>query len=390
MAWTEPAVTMTFARVHDNSRGVHAEVSITHGPAALHYGELSLLSTSARETLVKKLSAELDMVPWRGMLERACRETVNAARQGEPIVNLTGTSVGPARELLPRVLYEGEATTIFADGDTGKSLVAMAIAVAMRSGAALPFGLKPARAVPVVYLDWERSRNTAEYRMAALAAGLGIDPPQIGYKAMQRPLVAEADALAAQFSRADVGLVILDSLIFALPGGENGFHEPVTACYNALKRFSPAACLVLDHVTGADARADGSARPYGGVFAYNGPSVAWHAKRDREITDGTAIAFTCTKANILPRRPEPFGLQFRPGADAITIYPLDLKEAAPSVVAGATLTYRVRLALAKGLRTPEAIADDLDAKKDTITRLLRRLRDNGQAKERDGQWEIVA
>ena len=385
MTWSEPPVTMTLGRIHDGSRGVHAEISIAHAGTALHFGELNLLSTSARETLVKRLAADLDVVPWRVMLERACRETVHAVREGEPMVTLTGTSAGPPRELLPRLLYEGEATTIFGDGATGKSLAAMAIAVAMQSGVALPFGFRPARPTRVLYLDWERSRNTAEYRMALLAAGLGVDPPGITYKAMHGPLAAEADTLAAECSRRDFGVVIVDSLIFALPGGENGFHEPVTACYNALRRLAPAAALVLDHVTGAEARADGAARPYGGVFAYNGPSVVWHAKRDREIADATAIAFTCTKANILPRVPEPFGLRFDPRDGAIGVQAFDLTKAAPQTTASANLAYRIRLAVAgEGEMTSAELAAHLTVAEASVARVARGLVTDGLLAKAEG------
>jgi len=122
-----------------------------------------------------------------------------AARQGEPLVVLTGTVPSPARELVPRLLYEGEPTLVFGDGDTGKSLFAVALAAAVQGGVALPFGLKPVRAVPVAYLDWETSRDTLEERLALVAAGLKIDPPPILYKRMTRPLVDEAAALAAEF-----------------------------------------------------------------------------------------------------------------------------------------------------------------------------------------------
>jgi RecA-family ATPase len=184
---------------------------------------------------------------------------------------LTGTVTSPTRELVPRLLYEGEPTLIYADGDTGKSLVALAPAVVVHSGRALPFGLTPARAVPAAYLDWETSRDTLEARLALIAAGLGIDPPAVLYKRMTRPLFDETAVLAAEFARRGIGFVVIDSKMFAVAGGEGAaFHEPITAFYNALRLFAPAASLVLNHVTNADARLGGPARPFGGAFAFNG------------------------------------------------------------------------------------------------------------------------
>jgi hypothetical protein len=394
MTWTEPPVVMTLSRVREGRDGVHAELAIVHAGFEIHMSRLGLLSTSAREAVVKKLQADPSILPWRLMLERACIATVRAARQGEPLVTLTGRPTSRTRELLPRLLYEGEPTQIYGDGDTGKSLVALAIAAAVHSGTALPFGLKPARAVPVAFLDWETTRDTLDGRLAEVAAGLGIDPPGILYKPMTRPLIDEADDLAAEFARRRIGLVVVDSKMFAVAGGDGGaFHEPITAFYGALRLFAPAASLVLNHITGEAARHGGAARPFGGAFAFNGPRLIWEAKRDHDVTDATAIAFTCTKANNLPRKPEPFGLRFQPGNGTITVYPFDLTEASPAVVAGASTTYRIRLALASGLSTPEAIADHLSAKPDTVKRLLRRMRKDGKARERTGApdtWELVS
>src|SRR4029453_2145097 len=176
--------------------------------------------------------------------ERMARTTAQTVRQGEPFAVLTGRSVSTTRELLPRMLYEGEPTALIADGDTGKSLVGITFAAAVQSSAALP-GLRPVRAVPAAYLDWETGQATLDERLGQVAAGLGIDPPEILYKRMTRPLVDEAGALAADFSRRGIGFVVIDSKMSAVAGGDGAaFHEPITGFYNALRLFSPAASPV--------------------------------------------------------------------------------------------------------------------------------------------------
>jgi hypothetical protein len=174
--------------------------------------------------------------------------------------------------------------------------------------------------------------------------------------------------------------VIIDSKMFAVAGGDGAaFHEPITAFYNALRLFAPAASLVLNHITGADAGNGGPARPFGGAFAFNGPRLIWEAKRDQDVTDATAIAFTCRKANNLPRKPEPFGLRFVPGVESISVYPFDLREASPDVVAGANFTYRLRLALAQGSATVAALAKGLKAKPAVVRATLHNLKKKGLA-----------
>lgn len=373
LTWPD-GLAMELGAIRDSRDGVRGELTVRHWGRRLAWGSFALASTAARETLRKKLEATIPGRPWGDYLEQAAWQFTQAARQGEPLVTLTGVATSPTRELLRHFLYEGEPTLLFGDGDTGKSLFAISVAVAVHSGAALPFGLKPVRPAAAAYLDWETSRDTAETRVGLVAAGLGIDPPPIIYKRMTRPLVDEAAALAAEFARREVGLVVVDSMMFAVAGGDGAaFHEPITGFYNALRLFAPAASLVISHVTGADARGGGPARPFGGAFAFNGPRLIWEAKRDQDVTDATAIAFTCRKANNLARRPDPFGLRFEPAESTITIYPLDLAEASPSVVAGAGLSYRIRLALTSGDLTTPQLTEALGSTNAAVRTTLHRL-----------------
>ncbi|MGH6692068.1 MAG: AAA family ATPase [Gammaproteobacteria bacterium] len=377
LSWPD-AIRFTLTAIRDGRDGVRGELTVTHRDRRLSWGSLPLSSTTSREALRKKLDSAAPGLPWSEYLEETAYRLTHAARQGEPIVTLTGKVTSPTRELLPRLLYEGEPTLIYADGDTGKSLFALAVAIAMQTGASLPFGLKPARAVLSAYLDWEVGQDTHELREAMIAAGLGIDPPPILYKRMTRPLVDEAPALAAEFARRGVGFVVIDSKMFAVAGGDGAaFHEPITGFYNALRLFAPAARFVLNHITNDSAKSGTPARPFGGAFAFNGPRLIWEAKREHDVDDATAIVFTCRKANNLPRKPEPFGLRFVPGDNAITVYPFALAEAAPATTAGASLPYRVRLALASGALTVAELAETLGADEGTIKKTIHRLAAKG-------------
>jgi hypothetical protein len=378
LALTFPdGVRFSLTATRDGREGVRGELTVTRDGRRLSWASLALSSTASREALRKKLEAVAPGSPWGEYLEETAFRLTRAAREGEPLVTLTGAVTSPTRELVPRLLYEGEPTLIFADGDTGKSLTAVALEVAVHAGIALPFGLAPVRAVPAAYLDWETSRDTLEERLALIAAGLGIAPPPILYKRMTRPLVDEAPALAAEFVRRGIGLVTIDSKMFAVGTVEGAFHEPITAFYNALRLFAPAAALVLNHVTNDAAKSGGPARPFGGAFAFNGPRLIWEAKRDPDVTDAVAIAFTCRKANNLPRRPEPFGLRFEPSEGRITVSAFNLADAAPQTVAGASLPYRIRLALATDDLTTAELADRLAVAKDTVGRVVRRLSNAG-------------
>jgi hypothetical protein len=378
MAWRD-RTRFTLAAIRDTRDGVRGELTVEQRGQRLLWGAWSLSSPQVRESLRKRLAEVAPDSPWGTYLEEAAWRFTQAAREGEPLVTLTGAMGTPARALMPRLLYEGEPTLLYADGDTGKSLVALTLAVAVQSGTALPAGLTPEQAVPAAYLDWETTRDTIDRRLAQISAGLGIAPPPLLYKRMTRPLIDVAAALSAEFSRRSIGLVVIDSKMFALSGGEGAaFHEPVTAFYNTLRLFAPAAVLVLNHITNADARSGMPARPFGGAFAFNGPRLSWEAKRDRDVDDTAAIVFTCRKANNHPRKFPPFGLRFTEERDgAIAVAELDLRDTAWQTVAGSSLTYRLKLALAEDPKTVDALAKELGVGADNVRRTLNRGRTAG-------------
>jgi hypothetical protein len=383
LSWAD-GVSFFLTAIHESRDDVRGELTVSLHARRLSWGALPLSSTQARETLRKKLENVASGLNWATRLEEAAYRLTQAARQSEPIEILTGAMPPPTRELVPGLLYEGEPTLLYGDGDTGKSLFAQALAIAAHAHVGLTFRLKPVRAVPVAYLDWETTRETLDTRLALLSAGLGIDPPPMLYKRMTRPLIAEAPSLAADFARRGLGLVVIDSKMFAVAGGGGApFHEPITAFYSAVRLFAPAAMLVLNHITNDAAKSGSPARPFGGAFAFNGPRLIWEARRDHDVENATAIAFACKKANNLPARPEPFGLQFVPGQGTITIFPFDLAEAAPQALTGTGLTYRTRALLtATGdtMTTPE-IAAALHVPSATARTVLRRLATKGQVSD---------
>ena len=141
-------VRFTLTAIRDGRDGVRGELTVTQGDRRLSWGVLALSSTQAREGLRKKLEAAAPGVPWGDYLEETAWCLTQAAREGEPLAPLTGHVGSPTRELVPHLLYEGEPTLVFADGDTGKSMLATAVSTAVYAGVALPCGLRPVRAVP--------------------------------------------------------------------------------------------------------------------------------------------------------------------------------------------------------------------------------------------------
>ncbi len=103
LVWPD-GVRFSLTAIRDGRDGVRGELTVTRAGRRLSWTAFSQPSAQARETLRKKLEAIAPDVPWSGYLEEAAWRFTQAARQGEPIVTLTGTVTSPTRELVPRFL----------------------------------------------------------------------------------------------------------------------------------------------------------------------------------------------------------------------------------------------------------------------------------------------
>jgi hypothetical protein len=279
--------------------------------------------------------------------------------------------------------------SLYGDGDSGKSLLAGAMAVALTTGQALPGGIRARRQAPVMVCDWETDRAAWDGRIGGLCAGLGIDMPvDIHYREMTGALTDDITILAAEVARLHVGLVIIDSLAPAC-GPEPEGTDAVVRTLNALRAFAPSTRLVLAHVSKADLERREGARPFGSIFTWNLSRSLWEIRRDQESAEpGLTMALTHRKCNMGERH-APVGLRFVFGADTITPYPVDLR-ARPQLAPSTSLTWRIKVTLASGRMTSSTIAEVLGADEGTVSRTLRRLRKEKTARDfEDGTWGLL-
>lgn len=266
LTWPTFGVGIGVTQLHERGDGLSAEVTIESEVAGhLHWGTLNLASTAGRETLVKKLDSAHKDTPWRRLLDHTCRAVAEAFRAGAPVVVLHPNPRLEMRFQIDKFTPAGDTTVLFADGGSGKSLLALASGVAVTTQATLPGGLRPLQRTNVLYLDWESTQEVHEDRLHGLLTGLGIhEAPGLHYRPMHRALADDIQRLRIEVSKRDVGFVIVDSY-----GGACG-AEPETAdsairLMNALRSFgSTVTRLVIAHVSKASAdQRGGSSRPYG-------------------------------------------------------------------------------------------------------------------------------
>lgn len=310
-AWTPEQVDCVMERfVEQRGGGLRCELTVTTSrpPNAglLFQGFFNLLSSNAR--LVHKLELREPQLDWDGLLTQAAAIALRRYRQGSPLIDLATAPVptGSRYLLAPLVALDG-ATVWAADGGTGKSVLALAVALSVASGRSL-LGTAPRQVGPVLYLDWEADAGTHRDRLWALWRALeGDEPPPleaVRYISQTASLHELAPVLRRRVVETGAVLVVVDSLGLAR-GGAPEDAEATIRTFRALRSLS-VPVLAIDHIS--KAQREGLVKhktAIGSVYTRNSARLVWVIETaQQEGADESVVAFTVDKFNFgrLPRR----------------------------------------------------------------------------------------
>lgn len=325
--WKQAAVDLVLDALGTNRSGELAgEMTITssrpaQGGHIIGPVKFNVVGATSIRTMVAALRDRLDDreeddLDWTAMLEQVRKLTVERWREGEPIVRLSDVApAGNARFLLPPFIEEHGATVIFADGGSGKSVVALAMAVTVATGIPI-LGRQPAYTCPVLYLDWETDETIHAERMRAICAGYrepfnAADVP-VYYRKQFAALSDSAQVLRRKVAELGIGLVIVDSIGLA-GNGPPEEAETKRRLFTAARSLD-VPTLGIDHI--AKAQGTDKSKPYGSVYTHNSARLTWSLEsaqsEDYGETVSTTVMLRNHKANNGRRaRPVGFTVTFR-------------------------------------------------------------------------------
>ena len=309
--WTGEQIEMVFERfAEQRGGGLRCELTVTTSrppnPGLLFQGLFNLLTSNAQ--LVRQLDGRVPGLDWEGLLTQAAAITLRRYRDGSPLVDLATEPVDrPSRYLLAPLVARDGATVWAADGGTGKSVLALAVALSVST--ALPLlDAHPSEIGPVLYLDWEADEETHRERLWALwrALGTGEPPPleAIHYVYQTASLHELATTLRRRVAETGAVLVVVDSLGLAR-GGAPEDAEATIRTFRAIRSLGvPTLCI--DHVSKAQREGQVKRKTaIGSVYTRNSARLVWVVeKAQSEGASDSTVAFTVDKFNFgrLPRR----------------------------------------------------------------------------------------
>lgn len=266
--WDGGVVEARLSRLSEGKGETTAEIMVSTtmppSPGVLEWGRINLSAMSTRASLAKQLAARCPGFDWQGALLQVSAKAVKIRREGEPTIDLRDVQPRDTRWMLWPYIEYGGPTVMFADGGTGKSVLALAMGYSVATGKPL-LGTPRTQPMGVLYLDWETDSWTHAERLRAIhnEYAFGDDMPTIRYKRMVGSLADSVTQLRAEVSRWGIGLTIVDSLSLA-SGGPLEESASATTFFDAVRSLN-TCILAISHVSKGSMQPDnkGKSNPFG-------------------------------------------------------------------------------------------------------------------------------
>jgi len=303
--------------------------------------------------------------------------------QAEPI-DLAEATPRPVEWLVKDLIPARHATNLYGDSGTGKSLIALYLALCVIEG--IPFlNFPTTKRGKVLYLDLELDAEIHTLRWWAIARGAGYTTPPKGlrYVRWTQGLIGHEGELWELIEQEQPALLIVDS--FGKATGKPLDPDLAIALYNLFDAL-PVPVLVIDHTAKPNPEIPAeSAREYGTVYKRHYARSAVQVDLQGSEHGHIGVILRHQKSNFGRLAPEiPLTLAFLE-EDGVMLE-VRLQYGGQAVQANAELFGRrgevVRFLTERQEATPKEIVEGTEIPQGSVYRLLAQL-------ERDGVIEAV-
>jgi len=256
-------------------------------PMILHQSQFNFSTAGTRRSLAKQLAERYADIDWIDVLETLCRRFLQIIREGEPTISLyPDDTLPPIGHYLYPFIPQERPSILFGDGGTGKSYLALLMAVCVQSGwSDNPLGFQIDEPHKTLYLDWETESDEIRYRISQLRKGTNTPTCSIEYRRCDLPLYLDIEQVQSSIVNSKARMVVIDSLAQACGGNLND-AEVANRFFASLRQLRVTS-LVVAHTAKGD-NGEGKKTVYGSVFYQNNARNVWELRR-RGIEDGGTL-----------------------------------------------------------------------------------------------------
>lgn len=257
LTWPDLKVTASVSHIHQNFRGILAEIDISHEDWGILRGgvELTLGSQSSQKELVSSIKrrtkeSPLDM-DWDRIVEAIAivtkRQYRHASIERLNLVDHMADTRGVRHCIYPFVVHDA-INIIYGAPGSAKSYFALGLGLTVMTGERI-VGFVPGCRHNILYLDWEDSpeEHGSRARRLLTGAGLAVDVDDIPYVRCYRGLPEITADLQRVIVDGNIELLIVDSAVYA--GGSNPNEDDTVRAITSSLRQLNCTSLVIGHDT---------------------------------------------------------------------------------------------------------------------------------------------
>ena len=396
VVWQDAQITLEYSRIAEHTETVTAELQVVAtAKGEVTWTRFNLLAQTARVAVAKACEAALPTGDWPRIIDESCKKVVRKIRAGTPSVPLLAVAPDPEwvseRWLLPNAIARGQINVLYGAGDSGKSWLAMAIAVAGILGHPLSsrWAIGPVRRA--LYLDWESDAEDHAHRLWALTDGREALPEGVLlYRKMTRPIGDAIDQIATEVAAQSIDLVVTDSL-GAASGADPETNEAALRTMRSLRQVE-STHLVLGHCSKGQLEQEGPRRLFGGIYNELTARCMIEVRRRDEEGDNRLVQDLHVRKNNLGSKAAPSALEFTWNDQRVHVRGMEADLSAAGIPA------QILAILRHGPETVSSLAEKIGGDPTPIRVALNRLgnrnkvirltvSEGGRGKE--SQWGLV-
>lgn len=385
LRWADEDLICDVSRITDNSSGIHCRIEFsTHTDPIYGPIRTNLLSSSARESLVRQLKGRNKDINWSIALDQITKlvsSSIDEVGSGIDMRFYKPTNQNQGWAIRPFV-QDKSATLVFGTGGEGKSTLVVSLLLSKASGRAFIPGIDPGEPAAVMFCDWEDNEDQFYLTCNALLAGMGMTSKDLLMPVIYKRFAGGAlsdytEVIAEDIARHNIKIMAIDSLV-ASSGNEHSPNDAEAArvWHQVVSSFGIAS-IGITHIAKSNASKDGT--PFGSVFYFNLARSIFQCSREVESEHSSVLAITHRKGNNTGIM-KPVGLRADFESDeydrATKIVYSEVDLNTTQVLATKLSVIERILFLIKDIAMePKEIADELDLPSNTVRQSLLRAKE---------------
>jgi len=254
--WAEPDIRVELSKIDRRGTRAYAKMKVWTGKRGMIYmASVSLYDQRSRKEIIDYLMQQHPLADWNSILHQiAATVDSHSEKPGVTIDLARHVPKNDSPYLIFPLVRQNQSTVLYADGGSGKSTFALAVAATGATQKSFIPGISntAGRPIKTLYLDWEADDDDVASMLKEISRGAQHKIPDnhIHYQSMSGAFIDHCDELVEIIVENDIELIIVDSLV-ASAGGDVTDAEAARLFHNSVRSLNVAS-IAITHTNKSD------------------------------------------------------------------------------------------------------------------------------------------